>query len=168
MSGLILFLCRRIARFAMVRVFPVLLLLPIALGMASCKEEPLQVPLDEVPYIEVRAANPGTVRALADSLVLSIYYTDADGDLGFAEADSAVVYVTDARFPLTETFHVPPMAPEGSVVAITGVWEVVLDRLILADPAAAAETVELSVRIRDRAGHWSNEAFAPPVTVVQL
>ncbi len=148
------------------RIFPWLAGLVLLL-FSACKKEPFSVPLDEVPYIEVRAAQPSVVRALTDSLVLDLYYTDADGDLGFAEADSAVVYVTDARFPLTESFHVPPMAPVGTPVAITGVWQVVLDRMILADPAAASESVALSVRIRDRAGHWSNVALAPAITVVQ-
>lgn len=137
-----------------------------ALLLAACGEEPFQIDLDAVPSVEVSAAAPLAVRALTDSLVLTLRYTDADGDLGFASADSAVVYVTDDRFPVTETYHVPPMAPEGQAIPITGVWNVVIDRLILADPAAASETVTFRVRIRDRAGHVSAEALSPAVTVL--
>jgi len=122
--------------------------------------------LDEVPHVTVDAALPSAVVALQDSVVLRLTYTDLDGDLGFLEADSAVVFVTDDRFPLTEMFHVPPVAPLAASVAVTGVWEVVLDRLIMADPLATSETVVFRIQIRDRAGHWSNEALSPPVTVV--
>lgn len=136
--------------------------------LASCgKEASLpNPPIPPEPVIELLEVRPDVVTAFEDSVVFELRYTDGDGDLGFAEADSAVVYLTDERFPLTEAFHVPPMAPGGEPVAVTGVWSVVLPRTILEDPAAAQESAVFSLRIRDRAGNWSNTVQSGEVTVI--
>jgi len=76
------------------------------------------------------------------------------------------VYITDERFPLTEGFHLPPLAPDGAGVAITGVLTVVLPRTILQDPGAASEQVVFSIRLRDRAGNWSNTVQSESLTVL--
>ncbi len=133
--------------------------------LSSCKDgaNP-DIPVE--PVIEIRDVYPSTVIALSDSIVFELAYTDGDGDLGFMEADSAVVYITDERFPITETFHVPPLAPEGDPIAITGVLNVVLQRTILENPAATSESVIFSLRIRDRAGHWSNTVQSKALTVI--
>ena len=138
------------------------------IGLASCSEvEPPTAggPLPPEPSIELVEVAPMAVTALQDSLVFYLRYTDGDGDLGFAEADSGVVYLTDQRFPLTEIYHVPPMAPEGSDVAVTGVWSIILFNTIMADPAAVSEEATFSIRIRDRAGNWSNTVTSSAVAI---
>jgi hypothetical protein len=128
------------------------LLLP---SLSACKKEQIQAP-SAVPVVELRSVSPERITALQDSIVFLLAYTDGDGDLGFAEADSAVVYLTDERFPITERFHMPPLAPEGAVIPITGVLRIVLGQTILQDAASVEEPVTFSLRIRDRAGNWSN------------
>jgi hypothetical protein len=132
--------------------------------LVSCRDQanPILPPEPSIRLIEVR---PLSVIALQDSIVFLVEYTDGDGDIGFEDADSAVVYLTDERFPLTEQFHVPPLAPDESPIAITGVLTVVLSRTILQDPTAAEESAVFSLRIRDRSGHFSNMVQSPPLII---
>jgi len=139
-------------------------LLPV-LVWSACRDG-ASPPLPPEPVIELRSAGPATLVALRDSVVFELAYTDGDGDIGFAEADSTVVYVTDERFPLTEGFHLPPLAPEGAQIAITGVLTVVLPRTILKDPEADSEQVVFSLRLRDRAGNWSNTVQSAALVVL--
>lgn len=139
-------------------------LLPLLMGTA-CRDG-ASPPLPPEPVIELRSAGPPTLVALRDSVVFELAYTDGNGDIGFADADSAVVYVTDERFPLTEGFHIPPLAPEEAEIAITGVLTIVLPRTILEDPEALSEQVVFSLRLRDRAGNWSNTVQSPALLVL--
>ncbi|MFT7588559.1 MAG: hypothetical protein ACI959_000770 [Limisphaerales bacterium] len=134
----------------------------------ACTDDPMGggPPISDIPYIELRAVNPGNVTAFEDSIVFELYYLDGDGDLGFESADSAVVYLTDTRFPLIEEFHVQPIAPEGSNIIISGIWQVVLPFTILQDPLASSELAIFSLRIRDRAGNSSNTVISVPITVI--
>lgn len=144
-----------------------LLSLLFAVAIMSCKEETLPGdPISPVPSIELRNVSPGTVTAFSDSLVFELYYIDGDGDLGFEEADSAVVYLTDTRFPLTEQFHVQPLSPPGTEIIISGIWQVVLPYTILEDEFASSEQAVFSIQIRDRAGNFSNTVLSEPVTVI--
>ena len=134
--------------------------------LAACGESPMpNPPIPAEPSIRLLSVNPTNVVALQDSIVFQLEYTDGDGDLGFLEADSAVVYLTDNRFPLTEEYHVPPVAPVGDEIAVTGVWLVVLSRTIMQDPTADTEIATFSVRIRDRAGNWSNTEISEPLLI---
>lgn len=138
------------------------------IGLASCSEVEAPTaggPLSPKPTIELVEVAPTAVSALQDSLVFYLRYTDGDGDLGFLEADSAVVYLTDNRFPLTEEYHVPPVAPIGDEIAVTGVWLLVLGRTIMQDPTADTEIATFSVRVRDRAGNWSNTEISEPLSI---
>lgn len=139
--------------------------LPAMLMLAGCGASGSD-PLPPEPVIELQAVNPSTIVALQDSIVFVLAYTDGDGDLGFPEADSAAVYITDERFPLTEGFHLAPLAPEGAAIAITGVLIVVLPRTIMKDPTAASEQAIFSIRVRDRAGNWSNTEQSGALTVL--
>ncbi len=133
----------------------------------GCGDEPLE-PIPPEPVIELIAVAPVRIQALEDSVVFRLRYTDGDGDLGFVEADSAVVYLSDERFGLTEEFHVPPLAPLSAQIAITGVLDIVLRQTIMMDPLAAEEPVVFSLRIRDRAGNWSNAVQTQGLIVSRL
>ncbi len=135
----------------------------------SCKKkdntpEP-NPPLSKVPSISITGLSANTVKALSDTLTISIKYTDGDGDIGFENADSAVVYVTDNRFPITMEYHVPPLSPTGTAVSITGTLPVVVKNIILQN-STVAENATFSIKLRDRAGNWSNTAITSTVVVV--
>src|SRR5688500_451892 len=88
-------------------------------------------PVSHVPENEFISINTNTIQQLSDSLVFTISYLDGNGDIGFENADSAVLFVTDERFPLTHEYHLPPFAPAGSEIAVQGTLNIVLENIIL-------------------------------------
>ncbi|MBK9455841.1 MAG: hypothetical protein IPO24_09775 [Bacteroidetes bacterium] len=86
-------------------------------------DEIINPPMSDVPAIELINVSPTTVTALGDSIVFIIHYQDGNGDLGFNAPDSMSLYITDTRIPLTESFFVPLLAPEGADIAIQENWK---------------------------------------------
>lgn len=146
----------------------ILFLISGALFLASCAKDDdvINPPMSDIPFIEVRSVSPGTVTALGDSIVFVIHYQDGNGDLGYNFPDSTSLYLVDPRIPLTESFFVPLLAPEGADIAIQGELEVTLNNTVLVNPEATSETVIFEFQIRDRSGNLSNVAYAPSITVV--
>ncbi|MCS6917155.1 MAG: hypothetical protein RMK52_03595 [Chitinophagales bacterium] len=134
----------------------------------ACKKEEPYTPqqLSPVPAIELISVNPASVRQLTDTLVFVISYTDGDGDLGDYHADSLSLWITDLRFPLTIRYHIPPLAPAETSIPITGELRAVLSGIILKDEQATSEQAVFTIRLKDRAGHWSNEVFSPPIVIL--
>jgi hypothetical protein len=139
--------------------------------LGGCKKEPLGnnplPPVSDTPSISLMSVSPTTVTQLQDPIEFTIFYLDGDGDLGFYEADSNSIYVTDTRFPLTETFQLQPLAPAGTDISIQGELVVTLDDVILQDSSHASEQATFKIRLRDRAGNWSNEVTSGTVTIVK-
>ena len=136
---------------------------------SSCKKDNSSQPnplISIIPLIELQSISPDTIHQLADSLVFQIKYTDGDGDLGDYDADTLSFWITDNRFPLTEKFHIPPLAPAGTTVAISGTLNAVLDHIILKDQNASSESATFTVKLKDRAGNWSNEITTAPVIIL--
>ncbi|MEX0967470.1 MAG: hypothetical protein WD077_09545 [Bacteroidia bacterium] len=145
--------------------FSFLLLLTTSCKTDDDKDVMPGEPVSIVPYIELEEVTPHTVKQFEDRRHFFIFYRDGDGDLGHPDADSLTLYITDNRFPLTEAYHIPPSAPEGSDIAIQGVLEVVTEPIMLKDENNASEQVTYTVRLRDRAGNWSNEVTSENLTV---
>jgi len=123
-------------------------------------------PISKIPAIELKSISPDTIHQLADSLLFQVNYTDGDGDLGDYDADTLSLWITDNRFPLTEKFHIPPLAPQGTTIAISGTLNVTLDHIILKDQSASSESATFTIKLKDRAGNWSNEVTSGPIIVL--
>ncbi len=138
------------------------------LGFTACKKKDntpeVNPPLSKIPAISLESISTNTIKALSDTLTIRIKYTDGDGDIGFANADSAVVYVTDNRFPITMSYHVPPLSPNNAIVSITGILPVVVKNIILQN-GSGPEQATFSVKLRDRSGNWSNVVTTGSITV---
>jgi hypothetical protein len=150
------------------KIFILLLLAP-SLLLFSCKKEESGTPnppISEIPFIELKSVSPQLIHQLDDSLVFTIRYTDGNGDLGDYSADTLSLLITDNRFPLTEKFHIPPLAPQGTSITITGDLLVTLDHIILADHLSAEERATFTIQLKDRAGNWSNEVTSDEITVL--
>ncbi len=145
--------------------FPGLIFLSVFVG---CKKDEVIInpPMPDIPYIEIRNVSPGTVTAFEDSIVFIVYYEDGNGDLGFNSPDSLSLYVTDTRIPLTESFYVPLLAPEGADISIQGELVVTLNNTILVDPDADSEIVNFEIQLRDRSGNLSNVVITQNITVL--
>lgn len=135
----------------------------------SCLKEDsdANLPISVIPEIALLSVAPDTVHNLQDSLLFTVSYTDGDGDLGDYDADSLSLWITDNRFPLTEKFHIIPLAPQGASIVIAGELKVVLEHIILKDQSSVAETATFTVQLKDRAGHWSNSVTSDTILVLQ-
>ena len=145
------------------------LLFILLLIFSSCKKDKSNDPIPKAsttPVIELVSVTPTTVHALQDSIVFTISYTDGDGDLGFSDADSMSVFITDKRFPLTIAFHLQPLSQLNTTISIKGNLPVVLNNTILQNNSSTSESAVFEIQIRDRANHYSTILTTPPITVL--
>lgn len=145
----------------------VCLLLLLSPFISCLKEESsANLPVSNIPEIALLSVSPAAVHNLQDSLLFTMSYIDGDGDLGDYDVDSLSLWITDNRFPLTEKFHIIPLAPQGASIVITGELKVVLEHIILKDQSSVAEAATFTVQLKDRAGHWSNSVTSDTIMVL--
>lgn len=116
-----------------------------------------------------------------DTLLVTLTFTDGDGDLGSADKANDIS-VIDTRDLSGDTLSLPLIEQQGAGNGISGEISFVLPPtccippplngipLPPCDPSVAPDflrdTVIYKVRIRDRAGHLSNEVLLPPITLI--
>ena len=145
------------------------------LGLISCQEK-VEYPI--VPYIEFQDFS---FLMNADSVVerglITIYFTDGDGDIGLTDEDSIAPYdynlfidyfeyqnglwnkVTNELTGDTINFHgrIPVITPDGQNKNIKGTIE---DTLFL-NVFSERDTFRYEISLRDRALHESNTVISP-------
>lgn len=138
----------------------------LSLAFSSCKKQDPEVnpPISNTPSLALKVLSPSTINQF-DDLEFIIEFQDGDGDLGFEDADERSLIITDNRFPVEHSFHVPPQAPSSSNITIQGEFRVVLNAVILKEESNAFETANFGIKIRDRAGNWSPSITSPTVRI---
>ena len=137
----------------------------------SCKTDEGDILLTEEPIIELIEVTPTSnqVQQYTDELIFKISYSDGDGDLGTNDPDIPSIELVDSRDPsvLTFNYHLSPRAPEGTNIKITGELNIVLDHTILIDENNDSEKTTFKIRLKDRAGNWSNEVETSEITITK-
>jgi hypothetical protein len=123
--------------------------------------------ISNIPEIELDEVVPLTVKQFEDSIKFTISYIDGNGDLGTIDPDEHTIELVDNRANLLFTYHLSPRAPADTEISIQGTLDVILDNTIILDPMNSAETATFSIRIRDRAGNWSNTVISEDITISQ-
>lgn len=131
---------------------------------SGCKKD--EVLADPIPFIKLESINPTTVQEFSDNITMVLSYDDGDGDLGFSNADSLALEVHDSRLTNPDFYHVQNLAPEDQVLHIRGTIQVIIDAPFLLG-TGATEIIHYKVRIKDRAGNWSNIVTTPDITITQ-
>lgn len=133
------------------------------LFVAGCKKKD-----DEVfpPTIEIVSLSATTVKQFDNAVVLKLHYEDADGDLGYHNPDSLTLSIKDSRLRDADMYHIPPLAPDSTEINIQGELEIDLQPFFLLGKGST-ETTQLTVKIKDHAGNWSNEAISSTITITQ-
>jgi hypothetical protein len=121
--------------------------------------------LSNIPQIELDTVAPLTVKQFEDSIKFSISYIDGNGDLGTTDPDEHTIELIDNRANLLFTYHLSPRTPAGTEIAIQGTLDIILDNTIILNPMNTSETATFSIRIRDRAGNWSNTVTSESITI---
>ncbi|MEM1319906.1 MAG: hypothetical protein AAGG75_06585 [Bacteroidota bacterium] len=154
------------------RIFSLLLLCCLAFSCTkeTMSEENLNDPnpaISEVPAIELLSVSTTQIIEHQDSIVFTIQYLDGDGDLGTSDPDATTVELVDNRDPdlLIFGYHLSPRTPEGTSLSIQGELSIVLNNSILLDDTNSSEQTTFSIRIQDRAGHWSNQVETATIII---
>jgi len=146
------------------------MILMTAMVSFSCEKETIKEtdplpPISHVPAISL--GSMATTYNQFDDIELKVNYIDGNGDIGFSDADTPVIYVTDNRSNIELNYHLQPLAPEGANIAIQGQLQVMVENVILLNQANSSETLTFTVKIIDRAGNWSNAVTTPVITINQ-
>ena len=145
--------------------YHILLLFLCSLSLLiSCAEDPVVEARPSEPQIEIISITPLEVQEFTNEVVITIAYTDYDGDLGTEDPDEETLLVQDSRLDTPDGFHVPPIAPVGEEVPISGTLVIPLNPLFLLGNGDE-ETAFFTLRIKDRAGNWSEDVITETVTI---
>ena len=125
--------------------------------------------LSEIPEINLISISSNNVKSGVDSLSFVIDYQDGNGDLGTPDPDIPSIEIIDQRDTeiLVFNYHLQPLAPIDSEIAITGELNIVLDHTIILDDSNDSETTTFTIRLKDRAGNWSNTVETETITIVK-
>jgi hypothetical protein len=61
-------------------------------------------------------------------------------------------------------YHIPPQTPNNQQLDIEGVFQINPNALFILGNAKE-ETTTYTIKIRDRAGNWSNEVVTSPIVI---
>ena len=142
----------------MTKSFSILVLVMIA--CLSCKkEEP-----SKSPVIELVEITPLSLVQYNEPVYITIGYNDLDGDIGYESPDEYALQIKDNRLTDPDWYHVPPLSPIGSNVAIEGDLTIKINSLFLLGNGSQ-EFTSFTIKIKDRADNWSEEITTPQVTI---
>ena len=154
----------------------ILLFFLLAIAATACIKE-VQSPIEP----EIKFEDFGTYRDVngKDSLgVLSISYTDGDGDIGLYDTDTVEPYkynyflkfmqyhngqlteVKPADTASTNNYRIPLLTPDGRNKNIKGVIKLALE-LYYVRRSLLTDTIAFQIYIKDRALHSSNVLETP-------
>ncbi len=130
----------------------------------SCKKKKNASALPADPVIELINVTPTNIVQFKDSVLVTIKYKDNNGDIGDFSPDEYSLRVKDSRLASPDWYHVQPLAPLGHELKFEGQIQVKINTMFLLGNGTQ-EFSTLSIKLKDRAGNWSNEISAPPITI---
>lgn len=117
-----------------------------------------------VPVIKFVGVNSTDILQFKDSLVITFEYTDGDGDLGEIDPDKNSLQIKDRRLAEADYYFVKPLAPPGSKIHINGTIAIKVKNTFLLG-TGNSEVTNFDLKLRDRAGNWSNGISTPEITI---
>lgn len=139
--------------------------------LVGCKKDEktfINPPISPIPLIEFINVTPTTVKQFSDSIKFTLKFTDGDGNVGDISADSLSLFIIDNRnASLVERFHIQPVSPANTTISVQGIFSVVLKNTILLNNNNTSETTTFSIKLKDRAGNFSNTIQSNAITIVQ-
>ena len=136
----------------------------ISLGIIlffSCKKDDKY---SNTPEIEFISLSPNSTNEFSEPVNLKISYKDGDGDIGTNDPDDYTLHIKDARLPNADEYHIQPLTPPGNELQIEGELNIVITGLFVLG-SDTTETTHFNVKLKDRAGNWSNEVVTSSITI---
>lgn len=134
--------------------------------VSGCKKKKSTLNTDGTPTITFESISPGSVKQFQDAITIRFSYADYDGDVGENDPNKTNLVVTDSRNGVAYKYRVKQLAPIGSSITIKGELYVRIDNTLITN-GSSSENVHYTLKLEDRAGHWSNEIETSEITVTQ-
>jgi hypothetical protein len=138
-------------------------LILVSMCFLSCSKDSA---LSSVPVIKFLDVNSTSIKQFKDSLIIRFEYTDADGDIGEENPDKNDLFVKDRRLANADYYFVKPLSPPGSEIKIKGIISVQIKNTFLLG-TGNSELTQFDIKLRDRAGNWSNSINTPNISITQ-
>ena len=129
----------------------------------SCEKEQ---EISDTPIIEFKSISPATVQEYSDNIIITISYSDEDGDLGENNPDIHNLFVEDNRNGIVYQFRIPHLAPDNNSIAIEGDFNITINGSGITDESSSQQ-VNYSIYVKDRAGNNSNTISTSNITIHQ-
>lgn len=133
--------------------------------LSSCSDD--FEPISEIPQIEFVSLSKPQIQANKDSLIITIFYQDGNGDIGNNDNEVENLSVTDNRIGVSTGFRIKQLAPDNANVPIQGNLEILLTNISVIDSSQSVEQFTYSIYLIDRAGNQSNTITTATVQVAQ-
>ena len=160
---MVFFTSRATCRFAGLSEW--LLLLIAVFLLSGCEEEEI-ARYANVPEIQLVGISHDTIRQYEDVLVITIFYKDGDGDIGFEDPEQYALFVRDIRLENFDGFYVGPLAPPDAQVPIQGELTIEFPSLFLFGNGDIEQT-RFEIKMFDRAGNESNLLETDLVAIIR-
>jgi len=135
----------------------------ILIVLFSCKKEE---EVSKIPIIDFVSIFPTTAQEYTDDIIITISYTDGDGDLGENNPDIYNLFAEDNRNNIIYYFRIPELSPSVSTITIEGNFNITINGTGITD-GTASQKVNYDIYIKDRAGNTSNKVTTSSITIQQ-
>ena len=129
----------------------------------SCEKEQV---ISNTPEIEFQSSSPTTVQEYSDNIIITISYSDGNGDLGENNPDIHNLFVEDNRNGIVYQFRIPHLAPDNNSIAIEGDFNITINGSGITDESSSQQ-VNYTIYVTDRAGNKSNSISTSSITIQQ-
>tara|TARA_B100000795_G_C22701766_1_gene399930 strand:- start:269 stop:697 length:429 start_codon:yes stop_codon:yes gene_type:complete len=128
----------------------------------SCGKEQM---LSFTSEIEFKSISPITAQEYSDDIIITISYSDGDGDLGENNPNIYNLFVEDNRNSIIYQFRIPQLAPNNSI-AIEGDLNITINGSGITNESSSQQ-LTYSIFVKDRAGNKSNTITTSAITIKQ-
>ena len=129
----------------------------------SCEKEQV---ISDTPIIEFKSISPTTVQEYSDDIIITITYSDGNGDLGQNDPDIHNLFVEDNRNGIVYQFRIPHLAPDNNSIAIEGDFNITINGSGITNESSSQQ-VNYSIYVTDRVENKSNTIITSNITIQQ-
>ena len=127
----------------------------------SCEKEQV---ISDTPIIEFKSILPTTVQEYSDDIIITISYSDGNGDLGENNPDIHNLFVEDNRNGIVYQFRIPQLSPDNNSIAIEGDFNITINGSGITNESSSQQ-VNYSIYVTDRAENKSNTITTSFITI---
>ena len=118
------------------------------------------------PFLLFESISPTNIQQYTDDIIITIFYSDVDGDLGENDPDIHNLFVEDNRNGIMYQFRIPHLAPDNNSIAIEGNFKITINGSGITDESSS-QLLNYAIYVTDRAGNKSNTITTSTITIQQ-